>query len=255
MAIERFNAVEYIQRVGKYAPYLGGLLEIGGSARLKVDRQRYTVNSGEVRMTTSAFPIIEVTDNDPSHVKTLNNLFGGPIDTVRRSQRWAIKHVRAYILAEVIRPYTPSRGEFSDACVNLLNTDDLEEKVRIANELQSSMKNRFRDVSEEDYSYLLRNPLFISGVLAGRCTPTYRWEATKEPSFVISSENIRLLKVMQDQFGGHIPELKDASDEVLKAGLLPASLSLDQSESRALGGVVVDFFAKNSPRYPEFLAA
>ncbi len=258
MSVENFNQAEYEQRVTTYAPFLGGVLEVDGSARLKIDTHHYTVSSGETRACVRAYPIIEITDNDHSHTKNLVDLFGGNTTKkplARNSTRWTVKYTRAYIIADAVYRYAPSRREFSDACVNLKHADDVEEKVRIAQELIEWNKNRFRGLSDKDYVNLIKNPLFISGVLAGRCSPTYRHEITKEPNFVINSENINLLKTLQARFGGHIPSLEDAPQEAIDIGLYPIYLKFDQPESRNLHQFVDDFFAKNASQYPELLAA
>lgn len=188
--------------------WLAGFFEIGGWLGFGIS----TTTNKQLRSYEYAYPRAAVVDNHIPKLKKLALLLGGVVGSVHDEKRnetnnvWTLSQSELVVyLAERMRQYSPSHQETIFAFENWINTDDREERIKIAQELREVEKP---DLSIGDYLPLVTNAKFLAGVLDNRGIilsqeHMYGLYGYITPGLKINSTNGPLLEALQLIYGGY----------------------------------------------------
>lgn len=190
--------------VDGYSQWLGGLFEVGGAMFFKI-----SVEKRLSRPRIYAYPMIELSDNDEQRVVRFQQIIGGRIyRSGTKSYRCWLKGVKAVALAQVMAPFSPSRGEIITAFENWENADT-EERVAIAEEVSLSETGNY--LTKDDYIPLVRLAPFVAGILDARAVFSMNEMLTPigdrihgwiYPRMDLTTINVPLIEALQERFGG-----------------------------------------------------
>lgn len=191
--------------------WFAGALEAGGTIGFAVNR---SVKRDRVVIRSNVFLVLyglsELLANQ------LCREFG--INKTKPTVNWQFRlngHRAAETIAE-LEPYVVSRKEVALAAKNWLQSDN-EERVQIAKEMTGY--NRYNTGSPDDYQDLVRNPIFVAGVLDNRANIySFTEKGYVYPRVATQSLNKALLDALQNQYGGRVVKVIEQGRKQLIKG-------------------------------------
>lgn len=254
---EIISAEEQEHHIMTYTPFLAGTFEVGGSIRFKHESRYYMLSSGQRASSLRVYPSVEITDNRTARIQKYAKLFGGKTvknPSGKNSLIWSVKNQKAARIIRTIAPYAPSRRVAADALSRFENAESNDEKIAIADEIREHNRQRFRDLTIDDYRPLVKNSLVLTGIYMARGTGIFPHEYSKKPIVRIDTENINMLLAIQEQHGGEIPGLHNASELDITSGILPTALVFDQQETEGFLDTIEKHLLSNAQRYHALLS-
>jgi hypothetical protein len=187
------------------AAWLGGVFEARGGIGFNIDSRK-----GEI---VNSYPYLQVNSTNSGFIDSFQQRFGGEVKILNNSYNWRLrKRYEVVNLISSMKPFIPSRQEAVLAVENWLATDDLEERIGIAQDMKGYPKHE-KD-QNIDYTNLLQNPYFLAGIIdvgSIRRTP-------KSPTISVISTNIPLINGLETKFGGILKQISVAGDVFYREG-------------------------------------
>lgn len=173
--------------------WLAGALEAGGTIGFAIQRSRgYTYG----------VPFIALHEPNESFVGLLKTEFGGSNRPQRNSWEWRLSGPKVAELAAAMEPYVVSRKEMVMAMQNWMQADTAD-RVQIAKDMKGY--DRYQDGSQEEYEALVKDPLFVAGVLDNRGSIYSSSEnGYATPRIDVYSKNQPLLSALKERYGGKV---------------------------------------------------
>lgn len=177
--------------------WFAGALEAGGTIGFAVNR---SIKGDRIIIRSNVFLVVRGINE--ALADQLCREFG--INKTRPTVKWQFRlngRRAAETIAE-LEPYVVSRKEVALAAKNWLQSDN-EGQVQIAEEMTGY--NRYNTGSPEDYQNLVRNPIFVAGVLDNRASIyPFTEKGYVYPRVATQSLNKVLLDALQNQYGGKV---------------------------------------------------
>lgn len=186
--------------------FLGGMFEISGNMTLESGFLNKTLAGGQVVEYFYTRPVVSYNDTRSGKIERLIEVFGGASlkDNKSNSFMWFVKSKKAVELATQMSPYAPSRTRMITAFQEWLNSDDMAEKLQIADVARRGATQTNAGMTQDNYSALVRNPEFMAGVVDARGALDIR---EGNPRYlIITSMNGALLEAIKAAYSGGITE-------------------------------------------------
>ena len=185
------------------ARWFAGALEAGGSVGFGIQTRK----NGH----RAAYPFLTFRESKEIFNESLLKRFGGGVyRRGRNSLEWRITGYKAAEIVADMEPYVVSRKEVT-AMKNWLNADTAE-RVQTAEEMKGY--DRYQDGSVDEYERLMRDPMFVAGVLDYKGTIYGHHDKQYiYPRVTIRSKNRNLLSALQSHYGGEVSIALEAGTE------------------------------------------
>ncbi len=181
---------------------MAGIYETGGHMSFEICKK--TFDTGAERVYT--YPVTAFGDNDAVKTGMLRDWFGGSV-----SRKWNIANQwkkKGNDVPDLLFPmaqHAPSRELYFLGFELWQMTDDPEERVRLAREVQS-LNNTHNFPSVGTYKDLIANPRFLAGSYFARGSIRESSKAYRVgvPRILFNTLNKPLLEAIKTEYGGHL---------------------------------------------------
>lgn len=185
--------------VANYPEWLAGIMEVACYMGFHIRTQHKKTTDY-----TYASPVINMGDNDLQRLQRLVLQAGGNIVSrwFQASHTWCVVGQDAVALAELVQRYVPSRWQLVEAFKLWEASGSTAERIEIATRFNNDKaQGRSRaEVNVSQYSELVRNPLFLAGMVDAR--GGIHFVKPHWPQIEIGSTNESLLQSLQISYGG-----------------------------------------------------
>ena len=187
----------------RYAPFFGGMYEVGGGMRIVTEHQKRT-NKGRVYEYDYAIPYLTFGDGAREKVEWLKiALETGVIIEHGNSFDWRLKSTNAILGVQSFRPFTPSRQPHAEIFQRWAKLDPYS-RLQLVDDFSKIATESKHNVTPESYEELIRDPLFLAGVFWARAFHFTQRSTTEAQPLKINSLNRPLLQAIKATYGGFV---------------------------------------------------
>lgn len=191
------------QRAESVKVQLAGIFEIGGC--LNFDLNKRTFKTGTQRV--YSYPQIAVGDSDPAKIALLRDWFGGTVGRKwNQANQWVKKGNDVPDLLFPMAPFAPSREMHLLGYELWQMTDDLEERLNLAREVQLLNRDGCRFPPIDKYQELIDDPRFLAGnfFARGSVRESHRSRRIGCPRVMFNTLNEPLVAAIKSVYGGNL---------------------------------------------------